>query len=135
MTDNDPGYTHRVAEAALERIRALSLSADPAHYEIWYAYAAGQKPGLNQAINDTLAQDKRLTDIELEQIYEQHFSPSHTQAGLSRVGGKVSDTIDNAIQMLDELISERFAAAASSAMRRRNWKTHPIKRRSEPLRM
>lgn len=104
MADNDPGYTHRVAEAALERIRALSLSADPAHYEIWYAYAAGQKPGLNQAINDTLAKDKTLTDIELEQIYEQHYFPSHTQAGISRVGGKVSVTIDNAIQMLDELI-------------------------------
>jgi diguanylate cyclase len=104
MTHNDPGYTHRVAEAALERIRALSLSADPAHYEIWYAYVAGQKPGLNQAINDTLAKDERLTDIQLEQIYEEHFCPSHTQAGISRIGGKVSDTIENAIQMLDELI-------------------------------
>lgn len=104
MSHNDPRYTHRVAEAALERIRALSLSADPAHYEIWYAYVAGQKPGLNQAINDSLAKDKQLTDIQLEQIYEQHFSPSQTQAGISGIGGRVSNTIDNAIQMLDELI-------------------------------
>jgi diguanylate cyclase len=104
MADNDPNHTRRMAEAALERIRALSLSADPAHYEIWYAYVSGQKPGLNRAINDTLAKQKALTDIELEQIYEQHFSPSHTQAAVSRVGSRVSQTIDNAIQMLDELI-------------------------------
>ena len=104
MTDNDPRYTHQVATAALERIRALSLSADPAHYEIWYAYVTGQKPGLNQAINDALAKEKGLTDIALEQIYEQHFCPFNTQAGISRVGSKVSRTIGNAIQMLDELI-------------------------------
>jgi len=103
MTDNDPRYTRQVAEAALERIRALSLSADPAHYEIWYAYATGQKPELNQAINASLAKTKSLTDAELEQIYEQHFAPS-TQAGLSRVGGRVSQTVDTAIQMLDNLI-------------------------------
>jgi diguanylate cyclase len=103
MTDNDPRYTHQVAEAALERIRALSLSADPVHYEIWYAYATGQKPELNQAINDSLAKTKSLTDVELEQIYEQHFAPS-TQAGLSRVGGRVSQIVDTAIQMLDDLI-------------------------------
>lgn len=104
MTDNDPKYTHQVAEAALERIRALSLSADPVHYEIWYAYVSRQKPGFNQVVNDTLAKQGGLTDTELEHIYEQHFSPSHTQAGLSRAGGKISQTIENAIQMLDELI-------------------------------
>ena len=69
MTGPDAKYTYQVAEAALERIRALSLSADPVHYEIWYAYASGHKPALNQAINEKLALAKELTDIDLEQIY------------------------------------------------------------------
>jgi diguanylate cyclase len=50
------------AETALNQIKALKLSAHPRNFEVWYAYATGHNPGLNQAINDFVARQAPLTD-------------------------------------------------------------------------
>ena len=43
------------AEVALQQIRALGQSASPRNFEIWYHYATGYNPPLNQTINEALA--------------------------------------------------------------------------------
>ena len=58
------------AEIALGQIKALRQPATPRNYEIWYTYATGYNPSLNQTINETLAQNGTLTDADLEQIYD-----------------------------------------------------------------
>ena len=47
------------AEIAFQQIRALRLPASPRNFEIWYQYGTGHSPGLNRAINDTLAEKAR----------------------------------------------------------------------------
>ena len=42
------------AKVAFGQIRALRQAASPRNYEIWYTYATGYNPQLNQAINDLL---------------------------------------------------------------------------------
>ena len=42
------------AEIALGQIKALRQAATPRNYEIWYAYATGYNPSLNQKINEML---------------------------------------------------------------------------------
>ena len=46
--------TMAFAEIALGQIKALRQAATPRNYEIWYAYATGYQPSLNQKINETL---------------------------------------------------------------------------------
>ena len=46
--------TMAFAEIALGQIKALRQAATPRNYEIWYAYATGYHPSLNQKINETL---------------------------------------------------------------------------------
>ena len=46
--------TMAFAEIALGQIKALRQPATPRNYEIWYAYATGYHPSLNQRINETL---------------------------------------------------------------------------------
>jgi diguanylate cyclase len=36
----------------------------PRNYEIWYQYATGYYPDLNKSINDTLAQNGKLSDTD-----------------------------------------------------------------------
>ena len=43
------------AEIALGQIKALRQPAIPRNYEIWYTYATGYNPSLNQTINESLA--------------------------------------------------------------------------------
>jgi len=45
------------AEIALGQIKALKQPAHPRNYEIWYTYATGYRPALNQRINETLARE------------------------------------------------------------------------------
>ena len=58
----EPGDEHErtmaFAEIALGQIKALRQPAIPRNYEVWYAYATGYNPSLNQTINETLAQQR-----------------------------------------------------------------------------
>ena len=56
------------AEIALGQIKALRQPAHPRNYEIWYTYATGYNPSLNQTINETLARNGTLTAEDLDEI-------------------------------------------------------------------
>ena len=64
------------AEIALGQIKALRQPATPRNYEVWYAYATGYNPSLNQTINETLARNGTLTDIDIDQVYAAFISPN-----------------------------------------------------------
>ena len=54
--------TMAFAEIALGQIRALRQPASPRHFEIWYTYATGYNPSLNQMINETLSRNGTLRE-------------------------------------------------------------------------
>jgi diguanylate cyclase len=78
--------TMAFAEVALGQIRALRQSATPRNYEIWYTYATGYNPSLNQMINELLTRNGNLTEHDIDQIYETYFSPSRLSERIDKVG-------------------------------------------------
>jgi diguanylate cyclase len=104
MAAGNHDYTLRIAEMALERIRALSLPADPSAYELWYTYAANRNPEMNREINRVLDANGSLSVFDLDGIYEQYLSSSRTRAEVERVGTDVSREIDNIVGMLGEFM-------------------------------
>jgi diguanylate cyclase len=92
------------AETALNQIKALKLSAHPRNFEVWYAYATGHNPGLNQAINDFVARQAPLTDHELERVYDAHLSPVRFSERIEAVGGKIMGEIEQVMSMIDVAI-------------------------------
>jgi diguanylate cyclase len=44
--------------------------ASPRNFEIWYAYASGYHPALNQQINATLKAKGTISEADLVQMYE-----------------------------------------------------------------
>ena len=67
---DDHERTLAFAEVALGQIKSLRQTAIPRNYEIWYVYATGYNSPLNKIINETLARNGKLTESDLEQIYE-----------------------------------------------------------------
>jgi diguanylate cyclase len=61
--------TMAFAEIALSQMKALGQAATPRNYEVWYAYATGYSPSLNQKINETLASKSTLSDSDLEESH------------------------------------------------------------------
>jgi diguanylate cyclase len=88
------------ADIALGQIRALRLPASPRHFEIWYTYATGYSPSLNQAINETLARNGTLGETDINHLYETFISPSRLTERIDRVGSKVVDEIEQVMAMI-----------------------------------
>ena len=103
MVENNDEHerTLAFAETALNRIKALKLSAHPRNFEVWYTYATGHNLHLNQAINEFLARKIRLTDRELECIYDKYLSPVRFSERIDEVGGKIMGEIEQVMSMID----------------------------------
>jgi diguanylate cyclase len=95
------------ADIALGQIKALREQATPRNYEIWYAYATGYHPSLNQNVNELLGKSGKLSEAELENIYETYLAPTRLSERIDNVGSKVMGEIEQVMAMID--------AAAGSA--------------------
>jgi len=110
MSESGGGEHERTlafAEIALGQIKALRQTSTPRNYEVWYTYATGYNPSLNQTINELLAQKGTLSDSDLETIYTTYISASRFGDKIDNVGVRVMDEIDQVMSMID--------AAAGSA--------------------
>jgi diguanylate cyclase len=120
--------TMAFAEVALGQIRSLHQTAVPRNYEIWYVYATGYNAPLNKIINETLARNGKLTEADLEQIYETYLSHIKTTDRIDKVGSRVIGEIDDVMTLLIDALgmsasydaslsdaSEKLSAAKSGA--------------------
>jgi diguanylate cyclase len=103
MTDqaaDEHERTMAFAEIALGQIRALRQPATPRHFEIWYTYATGYSPSLNQTINETLTRNGTLGEADINRIYETYISPNRFTDRIDRVGSQVMGEIEQVMAMI-----------------------------------
>jgi diguanylate cyclase len=96
--------TMAFAEIAFGQLKALGQAATPRNYEIWYLYATGYNPSLNQTINETLARNGTLTDEDLEKVYADFISPTRITDKIDTVGSRVVDEINQVMAMMDAAV-------------------------------
>jgi diguanylate cyclase len=109
--------TMAFAEVALGQIKSLGQTAVPRNYEIWYVYATGYNPALNKIINETLARNGKLTEADLEQIYDTYLSQIKTTERIDKVGARVIGDIDDVMKLIGDALgmSESYDACLSGA--------------------
>jgi len=105
--------TMAFAEVALGQIRSLRQTAAPRNYEIWYVYATGYNAPLNKIINETLARSGKLTEADLEQIYETYLSHIKTTDRIDKVGARVIGEIDDVVVLLTDALGVSASYDAS----------------------
>ena len=96
--------TMAFAEVALGQIKSLRQTAIPRNYEIWYVYATGYNSPLNKIINETLARNGKLTEADLEQIYETYLSQIKTTDRIDKVGARVIGEIDDVMRLISDAL-------------------------------
>jgi diguanylate cyclase len=96
--------TMAFAEVALGQIRSLRQTAVPRNYEIWYVYATGYNAALNKIINETLARNGKLTEADLDQIYETYLSQIRTTDRIDKVGARVINEIDDVVNLITDAL-------------------------------
>jgi diguanylate cyclase len=107
--------TMAFAEIALGQIRALRQPASPRHFEIWYTYATGYNPSLNQTINETLARSGTLTEEEVDNIYESHISAHRFTDRIDSVGSRVKGEIEQVMAMIASAVGSATSYSESLA--------------------
>ncbi|MEX1083768.1 MAG: GGDEF domain-containing protein, partial [Xanthobacteraceae bacterium] len=118
MTDqavDEHERTLAFARVALGQIRALRQAASPHNYEVWYTYATGYNPQLNDAVNELLQQKGQVTEADLEKIYENFLSPSRLSQHLDQVGAQVRDEIDQVMAMIEAAVGSASSYTESLA--------------------
>jgi diguanylate cyclase len=92
--------TMAFAEIALGQIRALRQPATPRHFEIWYTYATGYNPSLNQTINELLARNGTLGESDISHIHETYISSNRFTDRIDDVGSQVVGEIEQVMAMI-----------------------------------
>jgi diguanylate cyclase len=112
--------TMAFAEIAFGQIKALRHTATPRNYAVWYAYATGYNPSLNQVINETLAQNGTLTEGDLEKVYADYISPNRLTERIDTVGSAVVDEINQVMAMIDAAVgsTNNYSESLTSASNR-----------------
>ncbi len=105
--------TMAFAEVALGQIKSLRQTAVPRNYEIWYVYATGYNAPLNKIINETLLRNGKLTEADLEQIYETYLSHIKTTDRIDKVGARVIGEIDEVMRLLTDALGMSASYDAS----------------------
>jgi diguanylate cyclase len=108
------------ADVALGQIKSLKQTAVPRNYEIWYVYATGYNSPLNKIINETLARNGKLTEADLEQIYETYLSQIKTTDRIDKVGARVIGEIDDVMALVSDALgmSASYDDSLSGATRK-----------------
>ncbi len=101
---DDQDRTIAFAEAALRQIKSLRQTAVPRNYEIWYVYATGYNSPLNKIVNETLARNGKLTEADLEQIYETYLSQVKTTDRIDKVGARVIGEIGDVMTLISDAL-------------------------------
>jgi diguanylate cyclase len=89
------------AEIALGQIRSLAQAASPRNFEIWYHYATGYNPALNQTINQTLEQKGTLGETDLDHIYNSHIASTRVGERIDTVNARVLDEVKQVLESID----------------------------------
>src|SRR3954467_13608931 len=117
MSQQSDEYERSLAfsEIALGQIKALRQPAYPRNYEVWYAYATGYNPTLNQTINETITRNGTLTAADVDQIYETYLSPARLSDRLDNVGNQIVDEIEQVMAMIDATVGSTSQYSKSLA--------------------
>ena len=84
------------------RSRRCASRHTPRNYEIWYTYATGYNPSLNQTINETLARDRHADRTPTSSRSTTPISRrTRLTDRIDNVGSQVMDEIEQVMAMID----------------------------------
>ncbi|MCC6775338.1 MAG: GGDEF domain-containing protein [Hyphomicrobiales bacterium] len=94
VKEDEHERTMAFAQIALGQIKALRQPATPRHFEVWYAYATGHHPLLNQTINELLQRNGTLDESDIERLHESFISTTRFTQRIDHVGSQVMGEIE-----------------------------------------
>jgi diguanylate cyclase len=104
MSHNISDYdrTISIGEKALAHIRGHRSAAFPRAYELWYTYVTGHNPALMRAINDLLRKFGKVSQPELDDIYDRFINSNRFTAEADRATSRLLNQMDSVGDALED---------------------------------
>jgi len=119
-TSDEHERTLAFAEIALGQIKALRQPASPRNFEVWYSYATGYHPSLNEMVNAILSRTGTLSEQDADNVYSLYLSPTRLSEKIDKVGVRVMDEIEQVMAMVDAAVGSASNYSESLAGVSRN---------------
>jgi diguanylate cyclase len=103
---SDYERTISIGEKAFAHIRGHRTAAYPRAYELWYTYVTGHHPALMRAINDLLRKFGRVTQSELDDIYDRFINTNRFTAEAERATVRLLSQMDTVGEALESAKGE-----------------------------
>jgi diguanylate cyclase len=95
------------AEQAVSTIAQHHLPATPGMFEIWFAYHAGDNPGLNLVLDDLLLRKSRVQTPDLIRVCRRYI---HLNDAGERIG-VIGAGLDNEVREIADIVDEALDAS------------------------
>jgi diguanylate cyclase len=106
QTRSDYDRTIAIGEKAFAHIRGHRTAAYPRAYELWYTYVTGHHPALMRAVNDLMRKFGRVTQTELDDIYDRFINTNRFTAEAERATARLLNQMDNVGDALENARGE-----------------------------
>lgn len=93
-----------LGEKAFDLIKSHVSPAYPRAYEVWYHYAGGHKPQLNEAVKRLTLDNGTISGQDIDQIYNTFFSNDRLQTETEKASHHVLSEIDNVMSMVNQAL-------------------------------
>ena len=90
-----------IAKAALALMADSDVVPTPDNFELFYAYASGEKEGVAAAIGEMLASRKRFTTTILQDLHERASKAARTQAVVNAIGEEMADVLTGVLDSIE----------------------------------
>lgn len=98
--NSDRHRSVELGEKALGYIKYNQTSATPDGYELWFNFASGMKPELNERIKTLLSDNPRISQEQLDDIYAQYFLGGEVDQRMEEISNQVSVELNDIIDMV-----------------------------------
>jgi diguanylate cyclase len=90
-----------LAKTALALMGECDVAPIPEHFELFYAYAAGENPSISRIVGDMIAARKPFTPAVLAELRAKCLLTARAQNTVDSVGAHMTDALNTAIAKLE----------------------------------
>ena len=103
--------TLSIGERAAELMRKYCSTASPRSYELWFCFATGSHPALNEAVKALAARGTKLTDEDIETLSAAYMTNGRRE--IERAGAGMLAEIEDVVGFIDSALSSAARYDAS----------------------
>jgi diguanylate cyclase len=101
MTTNQHDRVLALAKTAMALMSERHVSPTPDNYELFYAYVAGDNPGMALVLGDLIAARRPLPPQLLKELRDRFFGSQRYEAAVHNIGAEISETVASVLTRLE----------------------------------